>query len=476
MNMKILGEYEDGKMRVGILSIPYALASGGWLSLILLFAIATCAFYSSLLIQRCMDTDPSITTYPDIGERAFGNKGRLTASIVMNIELYLVAAGFRILEGYNLHNLLSVGEFQLGRLTVGGKPGFIIIVALIILPTVWLDNLSLPSYVSASGVLASAIILFSIIWTGAFDGIWFKQKGKFINWDGIPTAVGLYAFYYCTHPVFPTLYTSMKKRNQFSNVLVVCFVLCTICYLSMAIFGYLMFGSDVQSQITLNLLTNSAQGLQYIPPCWSIFKYHGFSHSTIRLLLEDIGNLPEIQRRTGCCKPDHFDECCSGCIWVEGLSVNFQFIVVTIDTNSLTETDHGIDIRVYTATPPHENPTPTSSLPRLPSEPGRRRRVVAKGVQKNISKTSMLVNFLPTGTLLTIELVLPSVYRHGVCTHVTTMMIYSLLGLWAVSCFFFHFTDSFRGPDRTVYYGFVTPNGLVLFKPGLEVQVQGRTH
>ena len=37
------------------------------------------------------------------------------------------------------------------------------------------------------------------------------------------------------------------------QVLLVCFTLCTISYASMAVFGYLMFGSNVQSQITLNL-------------------------------------------------------------------------------------------------------------------------------------------------------------------------------------------------------------------------------
>ncbi|OMO79293.1 Amino acid transporter, transmembrane [Corchorus capsularis] len=245
----------NGLSGVGILSIPYALASGGWLSLILLFGIATAAFYSGLLIQRCMDADSTIRTYPDIGERAFGNIGRLVASIFMYIELYFVATGFLILEGDNLQNLFPSVEFEVGGLYVGGKQGFIIIVAIIILPSVWLDNLSLLSYVSASGVIASAIILGSIIWTGAFDGIGFQHKGTLINWEGIPTAVSLYAFCYCAHPVFPTLYTSMKKRHQFSNVLIVCFVLCTISYASMAIFGYLMFGPNVQSQITLNLPT-----------------------------------------------------------------------------------------------------------------------------------------------------------------------------------------------------------------------------
>ncbi|ONI19246.1 hypothetical protein PRUPE_3G267100 [Prunus persica] len=242
---------------VGILSVPYALSSGGWLSLILLFAIAASCFYTGLLIKRCMDMDSDIRTYPDIGERAFGNKGRIWLSVVMNIELYLVATGFLILEGDNLHNIFPGVELEVAGLRIGGKHCFIVVVALIILPTVWLDNLSLLSYVSASGVLASAIILGSILWIGSFDGIGFHQAGSPVNWNGIPTAVSLYAFCYCAHPVFPTLYTSMKNKHQFSNVLLLCFILCTVSYASMAVFGYLMFGSTVQSQITLNLPTRN---------------------------------------------------------------------------------------------------------------------------------------------------------------------------------------------------------------------------
>ncbi|CAL9012926.1 unnamed protein product [Prunus brigantina] len=243
---------------VGILSVPYALSSGGWLSLILLFVIAAAAFYSGLLIQRCMDEDSTIRTYPDIGEHAFGKKGRIVLSIFMNTELYLVATAFLILEGDNLHNLFPNIELQLSGFIIGGKECFIIIAALIVLPTVWLDNLSLLSYISASGVFASAIILGSIFWTGAFDGIGFHQDGSVpLNWNGIPTSVSLYAFCYCAHPVFPTLYTSMKNKRQFSNVLLLCFILCTIGYASMAVLGYLMFGSTVQSQITLNLPTET---------------------------------------------------------------------------------------------------------------------------------------------------------------------------------------------------------------------------
>lgn len=138
-----------------------------------------------------------------------------------------------------------------------------------------------------------------------------------------------------------------------------------------------------------------------------------------------------------------------------------------MDEHTLT-TDEDLGIKIYTATPPNE---PSSSCTDHPSG-GRKRRAMAKGMQKTLSKTSMLVNFLPTGTLLTFEMLLPSVSGKGECTAVNTMMINLLLGLCALSCFLFHFTDSFKGGDGKVYYGIVTPRGLAVFKTGLtEVEV-----
>ncbi|XP_022864995.1 amino acid transporter AVT1I-like [Olea europaea var. sylvestris] len=238
---------------VGILSVPYALASGGWLSLALLFIIAIATLYTGFLIKRCMDFDPNIRSYPDIGEKAYGTKGRIFVSIFMHLELYLVATGFLIMAGDNLHNLIPNFEINFYSMTIGGKQSFVILVSLVIMPTVWINNLTTLSYVSATGVLASVIIIASIFWVGTSDNIGFDQKGILLNLSGIPTAFSLYAFCYCAHPVFPTLYTSMRNQRQFSMVLVTCFLFCTITYGTMAILGYLMFGSKVQSQITLNL-------------------------------------------------------------------------------------------------------------------------------------------------------------------------------------------------------------------------------
>ena len=163
-----------------------------------------------------MDVHPNIRTYPDVGERAFGKKGRLLVSVFLYTELYLVATGFLILQGDNLHNLFPNLKFKIWGLKIDGKQSFILIEGLVVLPSVWL-NLNILSYISTSGVLACLVILGSILWTGA-DGVGFDEKGRNLNWKGIPTAMSLYTFCYCGHPLFPTLYTSMRKKHQFTHV------------------------------------------------------------------------------------------------------------------------------------------------------------------------------------------------------------------------------------------------------------------
>ncbi|CAI0448015.1 unnamed protein product [Linum tenue] len=238
---------------VGILSIPFALSQGGWLSLALLLLVAVLCFYTGLLLKRCMDSDLHIRTYPDIGERAFGYKGRALVSIFLYMELYLVAVEFLILEGDNLDKLFPHTAFRIGSLEIGGKEAFILLSGLVILPTTWLKSLGVLAYVSVGGVLASIVLAVCVFWVGAVDGVGFHESGRILRLEGLPTAISLFTFCYCGHAVFPTLCNSMKDRTQFSKVLLVCFVVSTLSYGSMAVMGYLMYGEHLKSQVTLNL-------------------------------------------------------------------------------------------------------------------------------------------------------------------------------------------------------------------------------
>lgn len=211
---------------VGILSTPYAAAQGGWLGLTLLLAFAITCCYTAILLRRCMDSSATIHSYPDVGEAAFGRWGRWVTSIMLYLELYAVAIEFLILEGDNLAQLFPAAAISIHQpfvnIALDPKKVFVVASALAMLPTVWLRELRVLSYVSAGGVVASGLLVAAVGWVGAFEGVGFRHRGALLNLRGLPVAVGLYSFCYCGHAVFPSIYGSMRHRQQFTKVSFAC--------------------------------------------------------------------------------------------------------------------------------------------------------------------------------------------------------------------------------------------------------------
>ncbi|KAI9123262.1 hypothetical protein K1719_006151 [Acacia pycnantha] len=78
-------------------------------------------------------------------------------------------------------------SFKASGLKISGKQGFVLLTALVILPTTWLRNLGVLAYVSVGGVLTSIILLACIVWVG-FDAMGFHERGKIVNWRGLTTS------------------------------------------------------------------------------------------------------------------------------------------------------------------------------------------------------------------------------------------------------------------------------------------------
>ncbi|XP_021847420.2 amino acid transporter AVT1A-like [Spinacia oleracea] len=243
---------------IGLLSVPSTIQQGGWASVGLLLLYAGICYFTGYLLRRCMEINKDIVTFPDLGEAAFGNFGRVFVSILFYWELYFSLVEFVTLESSNLAKLFPNVSLQWGGIYLGPVYSLGIISALIVLPICYLRDFRKISFISAGGVLGVVCIALSLLLVGTTtENIGFHQTGPLVKWNGLPYAFGVFGFCYSGHSILPNLYHSMSDKKKFHKALTIIFALSISVYLLVAISGFLMFGEDTDSQITLNLPANS---------------------------------------------------------------------------------------------------------------------------------------------------------------------------------------------------------------------------
>ncbi|KAL8526894.1 hypothetical protein ACS0TY_015947 [Phlomoides rotata] len=238
---------------IGILSTPYALKEGGWLSILILFTFGTITCYTGILLKRCLESSSELQTYPDIGEAAFGLIGRIFISAILYVELYSSCVEFLIMMSDSLSSSFPNAQIDIAGVHLDSYQICVIVSTIVILPTCWLRNLSLLSYISVGGVMTLVVVVLCLLWVEIRSEVGFHPAGRSLNFTNLPITIGIYSFCYGSHSVFPNIYSSMQDPSRFPSVLIISFVVAGLLYAGVAVCGFLMFGEAISPQFTLNL-------------------------------------------------------------------------------------------------------------------------------------------------------------------------------------------------------------------------------
>ena len=252
---------------VGLLSVPYALKQGGWAGLGVLGMLGLVTNYTGKALirvqargslpdaKRADGARKPLKSYEDIGEAAFGANGRAFITWVLYIELLGTCALFFILEGDHLSALFD-GTKYLSHSSQWWQCAS----AAVMIPTLWLADLSALSYVGALGAVASVSLvgvvasqLLSVDGfpaTAAPPGL---ESTAMLHLATLPVSFGLLAFVFAGHAVFPAIYASMAEPEEYEPMLDRTYQIVGVTCALIGGAGYAMYGDAVKDEVTLNL-------------------------------------------------------------------------------------------------------------------------------------------------------------------------------------------------------------------------------
>ncbi|KAF7837074.1 amino acid transporter AVT1H [Senna tora] len=246
---------------LGQLSTPYAIEKGGWgCALIFVIGLAIMCCYSCNLLMKCLEKNPKLRSYVDIGEHAFGRRGKLLASTFIYVEIFMALVSYTISLHDNLTTVFMGTHFQqhfLNKLHVANVLSssqiLTMLAVFVAVPSLWFSDLSSISFLSTLGILMSLVIFLSVASTPIFGGVKVNHTIPLLQLRNVPSVSGIYFYSYAGHVVFPDLYRAMKDPSKFTKVSIVSFSVVTILYTTLGFLGAKMFGGEVKSQITLSM-------------------------------------------------------------------------------------------------------------------------------------------------------------------------------------------------------------------------------
>ncbi|KAJ6674759.1 AMINO ACID TRANSPORTER AVT1H [Salix viminalis] len=187
----------------------------------MLIGIGVICAYTSHLLGKCLAKSPKSRSYTDIGQHAFGSKGRVLATTFIYLEIFMALVSYTISLHDNLATVFAGTQLRLPAWASLYKSQLLTMMGVLV---------ALPYPVAAG----SFFHIFPLVRRHS-------HVHRHLHLLMLATSFS------------PDLYKSMKDPSKFTKVSIVSFASVTALYASLAFMGAKLFGPEVSSQITLSM-------------------------------------------------------------------------------------------------------------------------------------------------------------------------------------------------------------------------------
>ena len=193
----------------GVLALPFAVASSGWLGLALLLSVSCMANYTVRgLSEVAMHT--GFDGYGQMASATFGVRGRKLVNLLLLVDIGSLLCVLLLLIGENLYLIMPATASQASWTVLAG---------LGVLPTMFVD-LSGISWLSLFGDCCQLLLFGAMVSNagcGATSGA--VGCGTVVAERGITLSAGLYIYAWAGHPVVPSIVGgSREEQERFGGV------------------------------------------------------------------------------------------------------------------------------------------------------------------------------------------------------------------------------------------------------------------
>lgn len=230
---------------LGLLSIPYVVAKGGWVSIPIL-AFCVIASISGKMLVNCFNTPEckTVGTYAQIVDQLLGYWGAIFLVILVTCEFF---AGLCISLIFIWKNLESLAH-------TFPKLWIRLISAAVSLPTMWLIKLSKASWLTLLGFMSSVSIVVTLvsvrIWYGEMEDV--DMDNTF--GPNLPLSIGIFMLSLSGHAALPQIYREMSRPTQFNRMLDTSFIIMFVVYTIAGVVGYTIYGLSSNIIISTSLV------------------------------------------------------------------------------------------------------------------------------------------------------------------------------------------------------------------------------